>query len=241
MQYFLGEFDGHTFRETLPAPQPRFVDSGYDDYAAVTFFGCEKRLLMGWAEAITYAADGPTGEFCGLMTYARELSLAQEGGTLKLAMKPVTPEFDLTPAPEIEPLALNPRQSFPRREGALPGELFHVRVEAEGPFTLTLSNDEGEALNVSVSTEQKLVVDRTRAGIRGFNALYDSGLFSVMSAPRDQYGLATLDLYFDRMIAETYLDGGTVVNTSVVFPQEPYKKATLLGQGRLFIGAPRKS
>ena len=236
MQYFLGEFDGNTFRETLPAPLPRILDSGYDDYAAVTFFGADRRLLMGWAEAITYGADGPTGDFCGLMTYARELSLVELNGELRLAMKPVTPDFSLAAAPEIEPLKLNERQSVPRCEGALPGELFHVRVEAEGPFTLTLSNARGEALNVSLSTEQKLVVDRSRAGLRDFNPLYSSGLYSVMSAPRGQFGPATLDLYFDRMIAETYMDGGTLVNTSVVFPQEPYTKATLLGSGRLSIG-----
>ena len=236
MQYFLGEFDGNTFRETLPASLPRILDSGYDDYAAVTFFGADRRLLMGWAEAITYGADGPTGDFCGLMTYARELSLVELNGELRLAMKPVTPDFSLAPAPEIEPLKLNERQSVPRCEGALPGELFHVRVEAEGPFTLTLSNARGEALNVSLSTEQKLVVDRSRAGLRDFNPLYSSGLYSVMSAPRGQFGPATLDLYFDRMIAETYMDGGTLVNTSVVFPQEPYTKATLLGSGRLSLG-----
>ena len=238
MQYFLGEFDGYTFRETLPAAQPRILDSGYDDYAAVTFFGADRRLLMGWAEAIGYGADGPTGEFCGLMTYARELSLADNGGGLRLAMKPVAPDFKMTQAPEIEPLPLNHRQSMPRSQAALPGELFHIRVEAEGPFTLTLSNNIGEALNISVSTEQKLVVDRSKAGLKDFNPFFNSGLFSVMTACRDQFGPATLDLYFDRMIAETYLDGGTLVNTSVVFPQKPYTMATLLGQGRMSVGEP---
>ena len=138
----------------------------------------------------------------------------------------------------IEPLPLNHRQSMSRSQAALPGELFHIRVEAEGPFTLTLSNNIGEALNISVSTEQKLVVDRSKAGLKDFNPFFNSGLFSVMTACRDQFGPATLDLYFDRMIAEAYLDGGTLVNTSVVFPQKPYTMVTLLGQGRMSVGEP---
>ena len=42
----------------------------------------------------------------------------------------------------------------------------------------------------------------------------------------------------DRMIAETYMDGGALVNTTIVFPQEPYTTATLLGKGRMSIGNP---
>ena len=237
MQYFLGQFDGYTFRETLPSPRPRILDSGYDDYAAVTYYGADRRLMTGWAESIVYGSDGPTGEFCGLMTFVRELTLKDVGGDLRLAMEPVVPAHDMAPAPAGEPVAINLRQKLPHAQGALPGELFHVRVEAEGAFQLTLSNDAGEALVVTLSNEQNLVVDRSRAGARDFNPLFASGLYSVMTAPRHTYGPATLDLYFDRMIAEAYLDGGTVVNTSIVFPEQPYTRASLLGKGTLSIGA----
>ena len=125
---------------------------------------------------------------------------------------------------------------MPKAEGALPGELFRIHVEAEAGFTLTLSNEGGEALNVSVSSEQKLVVDRLKAGRSDFSPLFESGLFSVTSAPRTQYGPVALDLYFDRMLAEIFVDGGTVVNSTVVFPEKPYQKATLTGGGRLWIG-----
>ena len=236
MQYYLGQFDGETYRETCPSDQPKILDSGYDDYAAVTFYNADRRLLVGWAESLVYGADGPTNDFCGTMTYARELSLVDTDLGLRLAMKPVTPDFDLISAPAISPQQFYPHGSIPRAEGMLTCELFHIRVEAESAFTLTLSNDEGEALNVSVSNEQRLVVDRSNAGLKDFNALFASGLFSVMSAPRTQYGPVTLDLYFDHMIAEIYADGGTVVNTSVVFPGKPYQKATLLGKGKMWIG-----
>lgn len=46
-----------------------------------------------------------------------------------------------------------------------------------------------------------------------------------------------MDLYFDRMIAEVFADNGTVCNSTVVFPENPYQKATLWGKGKLWIGS----
>jgi fructan beta-fructosidase len=238
-QYFLGTFDGKTFRETIPAKHPRILDSGYDDYAAVTFSNADRALLLGWANAWCYGAFVPTNEFCGIMTYARELSLKETDLGLRLAMKPITPEFDLH---EMPPVALPQGQTLfaqPCTDGELPGELFQIRVEAEGGFALTLSNDDGEVLNLIISNDHCLVTDRSKAGQMDFSPLFGMGLFSVMSAPRTAHGVVTLDLFFDRMIAETFVDGGTVVNTSLVFPKKPYTRAKLTGNGTLYIGQPR--
>lgn len=88
----------------------------------------------------------------------------------------------------------------------------------------------------SVSTEQKLVVDRVKAGKSDFSPIFSSGLFSVTTAQRTERGRMTVDLHFDRMIAEVFMDNGTVNNTTVVFPEKPYSKATLWGKGKLWIG-----
>ena len=242
MQYFLGEFDGETFRETYPSDQPRLYDSGYDNYAAVSFSNTDRQLMVGWAASPGYAMQMPTDEFCCVYTYVREMSLVQTASGLRLAAKPIAPRFRLEPAVrEKMPENMTMIERFryvPKAETALPGELFHARVEADGPFTLVLSNDAGEALNISLSTEQKLVVDRTRAGWQGFSEPFDSGLFAVTSAQRPQFGPTVVDVYFDRMIAEVFADGGTVVNTSMAFPKQPYQKATLLGEGKLWVGGP---
>ncbi len=235
-QYFLGEFDGETFHETIPAQHARLLDSGYDNYAGVTFDNTHRRMLIGWAMAWAYARHTPTNGFCGIMTYARELSLIETATGLQLASKPVTPEFDLREIPAQTPPSPLPRRYVASTVGELPEDLFHVRVEADEAFTLALSNEDGEVLNVSISTEQKLVVDRTRAGKRDFSPIFDSGLFAVTTAQRTKRGKVTLDLYFDRMIAEVFVDGGTVCNSTVVFPEKPYSKATLWGKGKLWIG-----
>lgn len=239
-QYFLGDFDGETFHETIPAAHARLLDSGYDNYAAVTFSGAHKRMLLGWGMAWAYARMTPTNEFCGVMTYARELSLVNTDAGMQLSSSPVTPEFDLKEIPAQEPPSPLPRHYVNRSVADLPVDLFHVRVEADEAFTLALSNEDGEVLNVSVSTEQKLVVDRSRAGKRDFSPIFDSGLFAVTTAQRTCRGRMTVDLYFDRMIAEVFMDNGTVCNSTVVFPEKPYNKATLWGRGKLWVGGKKE-
>lgn len=241
MQYFLGDFDGDTFVETRPAEGPLLLDCGYDNYAAVSFHGVEPVTMIGWAASWSYARELPTNEFCCVYTYARRMSLVETDVGLRLASEPITPVFDLlpaTPVPEPENMTFFERMRYvPQAVAELPGEVFRAHVEAEGPFTLVLSNDRGEALNISLSTEQKLVVDRTRAGAKDFSECFASGIFSVSGGQRTGRGPVTVDVYFDRMIAEIFADGGTVANTTMVFPESPYTKAILMGKGRLWIGS----
>ena len=241
MQYFLGHFDGDTFTEDAPH-SPYILDSGYDNYAAVTFFGTKKRIMIGWGSSPSYAPFAPTGDFCCLMTYARELSLVETDSGLRLSSKPITPSFALTEISR-EPMPANlrfPQRYIPKAAGALPGELFHIHVEADEAFDLMLSNDEGEELHILINNEQKLVVDRTRAGLRSFDPVFESGVCSVTSAPRNNFGKISLDLYFDRMFVEVCTDNGTVLNSSMVFPKKPYQTATLTGNGTMWIGHPEK-
>lgn len=241
MQYFLGTFDGDTFRETIPTDHPRILDSGYDNYAAVTYNGTDRRLMIGWGSSPSYANQAPTGDFCCLMTYVRELSLVETDAGLQLSHSPITPEFDLAEAAR-KPMPTDlrfPWMYVPEAEGKLPGELFSIHVEAEGPFTLSLFNDDGEHLDVSINNEQKLVVDRIHAGASDFSPIYASGICAVMSQNRTMRGPVKLDLYFDRMFAEVFTDNGTVINSSMVFPKSPYTKASMTGDGTMWIGTPR--
>lgn len=220
-QYFIGEFDGNTFVQTVSTPHALLIDSGFDNYAAVSFSGAKSPVILGWGASWSYADRMPTNEFCGLMTCARRVSLAETIDGLRLAFHPIMPKFALRDG-----------------EGTLPGEVFCVRVEADGPFTLSLSNDLGESLRVGLDTQQHFYVDRTNAGIRDFHDAYSSGLMSVTSAPRLKAGKAILELYFDRCIAETFADEGTFANSALVFPNQPYSHAEIFGNAKIQIGTP---
>ena len=224
----------------MPRFRPRMLDNGYDNYAAVTFSNTDRRLMIGWGQSPSYAGFEPTGEYCCNMTYVRELSLVETDEGLALAQKPVTPAFALEKAEFLPAPPRKPHMMFflPTAEGVLPGELFQIHVEAREHFCLTLSNEEGEALRISLDSEQRLVLDRTDAGQKDFCPQFASGLMSVPSAPRKKTGPFSMDLYFDRMFAELFGDQGTLTLTAAVFPKKPYTKATYTGDGSLRIGKP---
>ena len=234
-QYFIGQFDGKTFRQTVCSPDPLMVDAGYDNYAQVTYSGTPEKLMVGWAANPGYAGDLPTGEFRGIMTYARKLSLVNTRYGLRLAGKPLAPKFDLRPYPTLPQLQGDAAWPLPRKaEASLPGELFCVKVEADGPFALMLSNPSGDALRITLDNVHQFVVDRSDAGLCDFSPLYDTGLMKVTKTPRLMDGPVELELYFDHMIAEIFADEGTFADTTLVFPREPYTKVTLFGNGTLW-------
>lgn len=216
-QYFLGSFDGSTFTCDSRFTQPEFIDSGFDNYAGVTFSGTEEKLpgekiLVGWAVNWVYANDLPTGEFCGQMTLPRRLSLVDTPlGGIRLGGAPAC-DTAFGPA---SPLS-----------GRLPGEVFRLTVKGEGPCTVSLSNSNGEALLFGVDEENQVFVDRSRAGLRDFSPDFGSDWYSFLSAPRLFPGPWTLDLVFDRSVAELFTDQGTRVFTQLIYPSRPYTDVT---------------
>jgi len=196
--------------------------------------------MLGWGQSPAYAGYEPTGEYCCNMTYVRELSLVETDEGLALAQKPITPAFALEKTKVLPTLPPKPHMMFnlPISEGELPGEVFQIHLEAKEHFSLTLSNEDGEALRITLDSEQRLVVDRTSAGQKDFCPQFASGLMSVPSAQRKKIGPFSMDLYFDRMFAEIFADEGTLALTAAVFPKKPYTKATFNGDGSLLIGKP---
>ena len=229
--YFLGDFDGNVFHETRPSKSLTYIDTGFDDYAGVTFANADRPIMVGWGVSWAYGPDIPTSGYRGNMTCARELSLIDTNAGLRLAAKPIVPKYTLERVPS-QSLSVGDMSA----KGVLTEEVFHIRVEAMPGFTLTLDNEVGETLIISVDKNDRFTIDRSHAGEADFNALYASELFSIMRAPRLLSGTVTLDLYFDHIIAEIFLDDGAMVNTSLVFPTVPYRTATLNGIGQLWIG-----
>lgn len=209
-QYFLGSFDGDTFTSDGGFTKPEFIDSGFDNYAGVTYFGTERRILVGWAANWVYANDLPTGEFCGQMTVPRVLSLVDtELGGVRLSSAPLSDKLFKGQKPV---------------DGGLPGEVFKLTACGEGPGEITLSNGFGEAFSFGVDRDGNIYVDRSKAGIRDFNADFAKPHFGRISAPRLFTGPWTLELTFDRSVCELFADRGTRAFTQLLYPTEPYDR-----------------
>ena len=210
-QYVLGDFDGKAFTLTHPFEEREWLDTGWDNYAGVTYWGTEKKIMIGWASCWRYADRLPTGPFCGAMTCPRELSLMKTNCGLRLAQKPL---MDSITGAYV-------------KSDNLPSEAFRVRLKAEGDFSLKLSNAAGEEVVISLRNNE-YTIDRTCSGECG-------GAPEILSecgvAKRARYidGALDADIIFDVSLLEVFADGGSYTATTAVFPTIPYDTITAEG------------
>lgn len=94
VQYFVGDFDGTTFR-LLEHEEDRWVDYGPDFYAPQSFSGIETTesggVWLGWMNNWIYAKDTLAKPSRGMMTLARRLSLQSVGDQIELVQNPIAP------------------------------------------------------------------------------------------------------------------------------------------------------
>ena len=203
-QYVIGAFDGDRFTLTHPFPDCEWIDAGWDDYAPVTFWGTDARIMMGWASNWRYAHNLPTGDFAGALTFPRQLRLVDTKVGPRLAQTPlvdaITGEY--------------------RDTAHLSSQSFRVKVRAEGDFRLSLKNAKGERLSIALENGEYMV-DRRNSGECGDapELLTDYGV-----ARRARYvdGAVDMDITFDVSILEAFADGGTWACAMVAFPTAPY-------------------
>jgi len=214
-QYFLGEFDGHTFRQTVPMPEPMLLDAGYDNYAAVSFFGADRPVILGWGTSWVYAREEPTTDYCGCMTLARTLSLQDTPSGLRLCQRPVIPGLR--------------NEAVIADGGSLPGEVFALEIRAEGAFSASLDNGKGESFAFGLNGEEQFFTDRSKAGEDSFNSLYATPMFQRTKAARLTNGSVEMLVVFDRSICELFADGGLYANSTLMYPAAPYEVLRLSG------------
>lgn len=219
VQYFVGSYDGKKFTADGRFTAPEFIDSGFDNYAAVTYDNTDERILVGWGDNVVYADKLPTSEFCCIMTIPRTLSLVDtpKGGIRLAGASKADAFFD-----EGKP-----------SDGTLPGEVFKLTVTGSGASTVTLSNADGQQFTFGVNEANEAFVDRSKAASNDFSEVFASDWFSKLSAPRFYDGEWKLELIFDHSSCELFLDNGTRVFSLVLFPDTPYTCVTADGSAQV--------
>mgnify|MGYP001137055206 CR=1 FL=1 len=219
-QYFTGSFDGDKFISDSRFTAPEFIDEGFDNYAAVSFYGAGERIIMGWASNWDYAGKLPTEEYRGQMTLARTLRLENtETGGLRLACAPVIGgAFS-----EYRPC-----------DGKLSGDVFKLRARGAGECRIVLENGAKEQLCFGVDSENRVFLDRSRAGESDFDETFSA--YSRSAAERFSDGPWEMELVMDRTVCELFADQGLRAFTDLVFPSEPYDRVRIEGEASLEIG-----
>lgn len=216
-QYFIGDFDGRTFRAQTTDGAPLWLDEGFDNYAGVTFSNAPSRILIGWADNWQYAAACPTGDFRGSMTLARRLSLRQTEKGLRLSSCPIGLAPYLSDAFEI------------RSGEKLPGESFVLRVQGYGDAEISLENGAGRAVFFGVKGDS-FFFDRSRAGLSAFSQTFGQTAYSRRQVPRLFSGAWKMQVVFDVSQIEIFFDGGAPCMSSVIFPEQPYDTVYVCGE-----------
>jgi fructan beta-fructosidase len=228
-QYFIGQFDGKTFRNNGKPDDVLWLDYGRDNYAGVTWSNApnNRRILLGWMSNWRYAQVVPTQKWRSAMTLPRELALKTTENGVRLVQKMVK-ERKILRGGKMEIGTQNISKNINLKSSTEGKELsltYDLSATTATDFGVILSNSKGE--NVKIGYEKmtnRFYIDRTEGGKKDF----ERGFVGRHYAPR----LATdkllkMTIYTDVASAELFADDGSIVMTDIFFPNENFNQTTL--------------
>lgn len=224
-QYFVGDFDGETFRCDSEPSVTKWMDAGMDHYATVSWSHTPagRHTVIGWMSNWQYANEVPTQQYRSANTLPRELELFDGGdGEFYLAV---------TPAPEIAALRGKPlpckrftatqnlRMHQLPADGICEIELSLTPMPNCGKILLTLSNKAQEKVTMVYDPQKKqFSMDRSQSGKVDFSRNFPV----VTSAETRDDGTLGIRLFIDRSSIEAFGSDGRFAMTNLVFPTKPY-------------------
>jgi fructan beta-fructosidase len=230
-QYFVGTFDGQTFRATQRGTH--WLDYGPDNYAGVTWTNLpagSAPTLIGWMSNWEYGQKAPTSPWRSAMTVPRTLALRPAQGRLQLASQPIAPLAKLYENPlALSNVAVSGRYDLGKQLKETTGRYrLTFTVPQAQTWAVVLSNDAQEQVLIGYDHAQKAYyLDRSKSGNVTF-APADKGFAQVAHAPRLATGpTQEITLIVDAASAELFADGGLTCLTGIFFPSQPFKNLAL--------------
>ena len=229
VQYFVGDFDGHTFTCDTPKEHTDWIGYGRDNYAIVTWSNAPngRKVALGWQNNWQYASGEmfPSVGYRGYMSLPCELQLIEWEGNAKLISKPVK-EFDnyLKEVYAQSEITITEQHTLPVEISDQKAVWIELTAENKGADVVgvKLSNDEGEEVNIYFDHAAKAFkVDRTKAGDSSFHELFAGEISAPMSAAAEQQ----LTIVLDHASVECFTDISTT--SDLIFPTKRYKHITL--------------
>ena len=224
-QYFIGEFDGHTFKSN--STKTKWMDYGTDNYAGVTFSNTgDQKISIGWMSNWMYAQQVPTLKWRSAMTMPRTLFIEEVAGE-----------------PYLTSSALNYLRPFSKKVQVFPygagdikdeniGKPFKLSFEQNGfhSFTFKIFNKLGQHVDFGYdSTTNQFFIDRTAAGSHQFNNEFAAKHIAPRIANSPNTGFYAI---IDKTSIELFADNGLTVMTDIFFPAAPISKIKLERDGK---------
>jgi len=232
-QYFIGDFDGTTFKNEHTADTVLWLDYGPDNYAAVSWNHApnNRPIVMGWMNNWRYANLIPTSTWRGAMTLPRTVELAAKDERLCLVQ---------TPLPALETLRertlhLTSRVIQPDLPAnvELTDQTFEIVATLNtgdaASLRLTLHQAENQLLAIGYDCEtQRLFVDRQFAGVSTFHPDFAGIYYAPLVATS---GDIRLRIFVDWSSIEVFGNNGESVITCQMFPERIFTRLELASEG----------
>jgi fructan beta-fructosidase len=236
-QYFIGNFDGKTFKNGNKPEDIFWLDYGRDNYAGVTWYGApnNRRLFLGWMSNWQYATKVPTDAWRSALTSPRELALKNTEKGVRLFQKPVK-EQEILRGGATTIASQNITNSIDLRANSKCNELsltFDL-AKSTGDIEIILSNSKHEHVTIGYEkVTNRFYIDRTEGGKKDF----ETGFAGRHYAPRTATSnVLKMNLYLDVASAELFADDGATVMTDVFFPTEDFSQISLIAkQGAAYL------
>jgi sucrose-6-phosphate hydrolase SacC (GH32 family) len=234
MQYFVGDFDGKTFKNDAPKEQVNYVDFGRDFYAAIPFYNTvdKETFWLGWMLSWSYGKEQPTFPWKGQMSLARTLSLVHTSQGLKLKQV-------------FKPNFASQKPSFEAKNLVIDGSktLSGIKFLQNKTYMVELRLDASRAKQwgLEIGDEAKENPELTRIGFdeksqdwfidrRMSGVIPAPGFDMIQSAPFVSGGDKVFQLVVDRSTLELLAQDGTVAISSLRFPKNK-ESLKLVAQG----------
>ncbi|CAG8111289.1 unnamed protein product [Penicillium salamii] len=242
-QYFIGDFDGTTFKADENSVYPgngtsNWMDWGPDFYAAASYNGLPKGdvVQIAWMNNWQYGAEIPTDPWRSAMSVPRQLSLKNIDGKISLLQQPQDSWRSVADRQSSQ----QSRESVSEGSTSLesPGKAFKIDLSFEdhdsddsraSAFAISVranSAFDQETLIGYNFTSKEVFVDRQRSGDVSFDDTFATLYHAPLKAGAD--GRVTLQAFVDWSSVEVLGGQGEVALTAQIFPDQDAAEARLV-------------
>lgn len=241
LQYFVGKFDGTTFK-TYNQSRVLWAENGFDNYAAVPYHNDPngRIILIGWMSNWLYGQVIPTSGWRGQMTIPRKLGLRTIDGDVHLIQQPIDELYDLYDTQRhwslVAPEAVQGADTYIfelglrfRTDSILSMEYtIDIGHAHGGKIGLQFSNSHNEFISFHYDiTERIYELDRRNSGNVSFNERFANTLARVKRIATDNK--LTARIILDVASIEIFADDGLNTFSALFFPSEPYEVIKVIG------------
>lgn len=232
MQYFVGEFDGVTFKNNNTPETKLYVDYGKDFYAAIPYTDSpeNKKILLGWMSSWQYADAMPTFPWKGQMAIPRDITLRSTPSGLRLFQEPISTlkakkdylsfekaNFVLSKEKQISGMSLFASNSYMVE--------VEFKIKSAKYFGLKIAQKKDEKDNKKILQEtiigydvasKQLYVDRNKSGL----IIKENFPSTEKASLKFEDKTLKLKVLVDKSSVEVFANDGQIAMTSLIYPDE---------------------